>query len=174
MPVHKIVFALGLATAGWFSLPAEAQSLCDLLPAATVKATLNLNTSLLASPDMDWGNGCDYTALQGKQPVVSADSSDDTGMDSIALTNHVAAPNSDDQLVSGIGKAAIYTDDPHEPDPAMPNIYVTRQSLIFRTEDKIVDFVVMTSSNSPTETAILALGKLAASESIDELKDSPN
>ena len=174
MLIDKLAVIISLTAGVLFSLPATAQSLCDLIPAATVKSTLSLKEALVASPNTEWGNGCDYNVPQGKEPVVSADSSEDTGMDSIALTNHVADPNSDDKLIWGFSKAAVYTDDDHETDPSTPGIYYTRQSLIFRTKDKIVDFVVMTSGTSPTEAEILSLGKLAASKPIDKLKDPPN
>jgi hypothetical protein len=165
-----IVLAAGVL----FSLPAEAESLCDLLPASKVKALLNLSDTLVAVPNTEWRNGCDYSVPHSSQPIVEAESTDDTGMDSIALTNHVSVLNDDDQRVSGIGNAAIYTDDGHEQDPSAPAVSYNRQSLIFRTDEKIVDFVVTCSGNGPTELAVLSLGKFAASEPLDSLKDPPN
>lgn len=157
-----------------FSFPAKAQSLCDLIPASKVKALLHLNDTLIAAPNTEWGNGCDYSTPHANQPIVEAETTDDTGMDSLALTNHVSSLNDDDQRVSRIGEVAIYTDDDHEQDPSAPTVYYTRQSLIFRTDEKIVDFVVMYPGNGLTEVAVLSLGKFAASEPLDSLKDPPN
>jgi hypothetical protein len=153
---------------------AGAQSLCDLLPAPKVKALLDLNMTLLAVPDTEWGNGCDYSIPHASEPTVEADDSDDSGMDSLELTNHDASLNDDDHRISGLGELAIYTDDTHAQDPANPSVYVTRQSLIFRTDEKIIDFVIMSTSNSPTEAEVISLGKFAASEPLDNLKDPAN
>jgi len=153
------------------TLPAPAQSLCDMMPAATVKALLHLGRDLAATPDTEWGNGCDYNIPNGALPVVEAITSDDTGMDSIALTNHVASLNDDDQLVTGIGEAAIYTQDTNAQDPSTPGISYTRQSLIFRDQDKIVDFVVMTTQHPPTEADVLSLGKFISLEPVGKLQD---
>jgi hypothetical protein len=163
-------FAIGVL----FSLPAHAQSFCDLVPAATVKAMLHISDKLVAAPDTEWGNGCDYSIPNRDVPVVEAIASDDTGMDSIALTNHADAPNDDDKLVTGVGEAAIYTDDHNAQDPSTPSVSYTRQSLIFRQQDKIVDFVVMTTHNPPPESAILSLGKFISQQPVDNLKDPPN
>ena len=153
---------------------AAAQSLCDLIPASKVKTLLDLNTALLAVPDTEWGNGCDYSIPHASEPTVEADASDDSGMDSLELSNHDSSLNDDDRRISGIGELAIYTDDNHAQDPANPSVYVTRQSLIFRTDEKIVDFVILSSGNSPTEAEVISLGKFAASEPLDSLKDPPN
>jgi hypothetical protein len=153
---------------------AAAQSLCDLMPASKVKALLDLNATLLAVPDTEWGNGCDYNIPHDSEPFVQADTSDDRGMDSLELTNHDSSLNDDDHRVSGIGELAIYTDDDHAQDPATPTVYYTRQSLIFRADEKIVDFVIMSSGKGPTEAEVLSLGKFAASEPLDSLKDPPN
>jgi hypothetical protein len=174
MKTKKSAAILACAIGGLLSHAAQAQSLCDLLPAATVKAALNIKEPLVAVPDTEWGNGCDYSTPQGGQPVVEALASDDIGMDSIALTNHVASLNDDDQLVKGIGEAAIYTKDAHDQDPSTPSIYYNRQSLIFRTDKKIVDFVVMTNGDTPRESDIIALGKLLAAQPIDSMKDPSN
>ena len=174
IPINNRLIAGLFAVSLLFPLAAEAQSLCNLLPASKVKSLLDFNQALVAAPDMDWGNGCDYSLPHASQPVVEAETSDDTGMDSLALTNHADSLNDDDQRVTGIGEVAIYTDDDHEQDPSAPTVFYTRQSLIFRTDDKIVDFVIISSSRGPTEAEVLALGKFVASEALDSLKDPPN
>jgi hypothetical protein len=153
---------------------AAAQSLCDLIPAAKVEALLDLNARLVAAPDTDWGNGCDYSIPHSSEPIVEADTSDDIGIDSLELTNHESSLNDDDQQISGIGEMAIYTEDDHAQDPATPAVDYTRQSLIFRTDEKIVDFVIMTYRKSPSEAEVLSLGKFAASQPLDSLKDPAN
>ncbi len=162
---------IGFALSILFVVPAQAEGLCDLVPATTVKALLGISETLVASPDTEWGNGCDYMIPHTGLPIVEAIASDDTGMDSIALTNHVAALNDDDQIVTGIGDAAIYTDDGNAQNPSTPTVSYTRQSLIFREQNKIVDFVVMTTHNPPPEAAILSLGKFISLEPVGHLKD---
>jgi hypothetical protein len=174
VPLDNRLVAALFAASLLFPVSAQAQSLCDLLPALKVKSILDIRAALAASQNMEWGNGCDYSIPQASQPVVEAEASDDTGMDSLALTNHAASLNDDDQRVSGIGEVAIYTDDPHAQDPSAPTVFYTRQSLIFRTEDKIVDFVIISNSDAPTEAEVLSLGKFAASEPLDSLKDPQN
>ncbi len=76
--MRRLLFLLALASACAVSA-ANAQSLCDLMPAAQVQSTLGLTTPLTATPNTEGGNGCDYKDAAAGPVIVMADSSDDSG-----------------------------------------------------------------------------------------------
>jgi hypothetical protein len=77
---YTVTLLFALEGCGELAICAQAQSLCDLLPAPAVKATLGLTGDLSAKPNTEGGNGCDYKGAAVGPTTVIADSSDDAGM----------------------------------------------------------------------------------------------
>jgi hypothetical protein len=62
------------------AIPASAQSLCELVPAAVVQSTLGISVTLTAAPNTQGGNGCDYKGASTGPITLTADTISDAGM----------------------------------------------------------------------------------------------
>jgi hypothetical protein len=76
---YAVTLLLALAGCELLANCAQAQSLCDLLPATVMKSALGLTGDLSAKPNTEGGNGCDYKSAAVGPTTVIADSSDDAG-----------------------------------------------------------------------------------------------
>jgi hypothetical protein len=168
---YTVTLLFALAGCGELAICAQAQSLCDLLPAPAVKATLGLTGDLSAKPNTEGGNGCDYKGAAVGPTTVIADSSDDGGMVKMIFDQRMKMLGSGGQAVSGVGDAAYYEERDNQQIPRFPGQEFTQQSLVFRAKGKILSFIVMTPGNGLPKSAILSLGALAISKPINTLKD---
>jgi len=168
---YAVTLLIALGSCGLLGPCAWAQSLCDVLPASAVKATLGLAGDLSAKPNTEGGNGCDYKGAAVGPTTVIADSSDDGGMVRMIFDQRMKMLGSGGQAISGVGDAAYYEEKRNQQIPRFPGQEFTQQSLVFRAKGKIVSFIVMTPGNGLSKPAILALGGLAISKPINTLKD---
>jgi hypothetical protein len=167
-PVHQS-FLVAVATLG--AAAAQAQSLCDLMPAAAVKSALGLNGNLTAKPNTQGGNGCDYKLDGAIATTVIADSSDAAGMVGTIFDQRLKQLGFGAQLVPGLGDAAFYVVKPNQNLPTDHTQSYTQQSLVFRAKGKIVSFIVMTPGAGVPKAALLSLGTLTIAKPINTLKD---
>jgi len=161
-----------IAVATLVASNAHGQSLCDLIPAATVKTTLTLTGNLTATPNREGGNGCDYKLDGALAIAVTADSSDASGMVGMMFDRRLKQLPTGALLVPHIGDAAYYVAKPGQNIAKDHTNTYTQQSLVFRAKGKVVSFIVMTPGSGVPKDALLTLGTLTASKPIDSLKDS--
>src|ERR1017187_9704748 len=61
-------------------IPASAQSLCELVPAAVVQSTLGISVTLTAASNTQGGNGCAYKGASTGPLTLTADTISDAGI----------------------------------------------------------------------------------------------
>ena len=158
--VGMVIFA---ASWGLVGARAQAVSFCDLVPASAVASTLGITVVLVAKPDADDPNRCDYKG-QGNSPSVDvvALSTLDAGFTKTLADSRFANMSSSagEERVSGIGDAAIYW-----------NRVNLQLGMLIRTKGKYVTFTVSTyNAKGLPKDAILSLGRLIVSKPLDTLK----
>jgi hypothetical protein len=171
----RIITLLPLLALSLASSPtsASAQSFCDLLPAATVKAALGLTGNLTAKPDTDGGNGCDYTLDTPGPTTVIADSSDYKGIIKTMFDQRMATLKGTMTKLPGLGDAAYYDFKDHQQIPRFQGTNFTQQSIVFVAKGKLITYIIMTAGPGLPKSAVVSLGTLTISKPIDTLKD-PN
>jgi hypothetical protein len=162
----KMSLVVLAASGALWSVPASAQSFCDLVPASEVKAALGITGNLMGKPTREGGNGCAYSTGEANVPnVVDANSSDYAGIIKTVADTRFASPGPNEERVSGLGEAAIYTS----------NTYSHRQSIFFRAKGKYVNLYVSAGgTNGVPKAAIISLATLVVSKPINTLKDPPS
>jgi hypothetical protein len=168
---YAVTLLLALAGCELLANCAQAQSLCDLLPATVMKSALGLTGDLSAKPNTEGGNGCDYKSAAVGPTTVIADSSDDAGIIRTIFDQRMKMLVPGGQAISGVGDVAYYEEKKNQQIPKFPGQNFTQQSLVFRAKGKIVSFIVMTPGDGVLKSALLALGALAISKPINTLKD---
>jgi hypothetical protein len=153
------------------SIPAAAQSLCDLVPPATVKSTLGITVSLTATPNTEGGNGCDYKGASTGPITIRADALSDTGIYKTIFDQRLRKLGPSEQLVAGIGDAAYYDLKQDQQIPKYQGVNFTQQAIVFRAKGKIVNFILMIPGDGVPKASMLALANFAISKPIDTLKD---
>jgi len=153
------------------SIPAAAQSLCGLVPAATVQSTLGITASLTATPNTEGGNGCDYKGASTGPITITADAISDTGIYKTIFDQRLHKLGPSERLVTGIGDAAYCDLKQHQQIPKYQGINFTQQSIVFRAKGKIVNFILMIPGDGVPKASMLALANFAISKPIDTLKD---
>jgi hypothetical protein len=152
---------------------ASAQSLCDVLPAAEVKATLGLAGNLTPKPDTDGGNGCDYSLDTPGNITVMADVSDYTSMLKTLTEQTMAHLSGTQSKLPALGDVAYYDLRDNWTIPKYRTMTFTQQSISFVAKGKLVSFIIVTVGKGAPKDAVVALGKLTIAKPIEKLKD-PN
>jgi hypothetical protein len=160
-----VVIAIGAVS----SIPLTAQSFCDLVPAAVVQSTLGITTPLIATPNTDGGNGCDYKGKAAGPIWVKADDTDYTGMYKTIEDQQFTQLPDGAKLVPGLGDKAYYSED-HDQNIAGYQLNYTKQALVFVAKGKIVSFIFMLLDKGAPKANVLALGKYALAKPIETLK----
>ena len=155
------------------AIPASAQSLCELVPAAVVQTTLGISANLTATPDTHGGNGCDYKGTSTGPLTITADTISDEGLYKTIFDQRLKSLGPTQQLVPGIGAAAYYDFKQHQQIPQYAGINFTQQSIVFRAKGKIVSFIAMIPGDGVPKASMLALARSTASKPLNNLKD-PN
>jgi hypothetical protein len=155
-----------------FTIPASAQSFCDLVPASAVSTALGV-PNLTAKPNTTGGNGCDYRTKPGAPAAVIADSSDYTDIYKTIFDQRLARLSHGDTLLQGVGDAGYYSFQDGQNVPSDLTQSYTKQSIVFRAKGKIVSFIIFLPGKGLPKTAVLALGQMTAAKPINTLK-SPN
>src|SRR5271155_1207683 len=128
MRSHHLALFVTLTCA---AIPATAQSLCDLVPAAVVQSTLGISATLTAAPDTQGGNGCDYKGASTGPITLTAASISDAGVYKTIFDQRLHSLGPTQQLVSGIGDAAYYDFKQLQQIPKYPGVNFTQQSIVF-------------------------------------------
>ena len=170
MRSHRLALLVIIACT---AIPASAQSLCDLVPAALVQSTLGLSATLTAAPNTQGGNGCDYKGASTGPITLTADSISDAGIYKTIFDQRLHSLGPSQQLVSGVGDAAYYDLKQLQQIPKYPGVNFTQQSVVFRAKGKIVNFILMIPGGGVTKASMLALAAYTISKPINTLKD-PN
>jgi hypothetical protein len=153
------------------AIPASAQSLCDLVPAAVVRSTLGISVTLTATPNSQGGNGCDYKGTSTGPITVRADTISDTGVYKTIFDQRLRSLGPTEQLVSGIGDAAYYDFRDNQQIPKYQDLNFTQQDIVFRAKGKIVNFSLMIPGKGVPKASMLALANYTISKPINTLKD---
>jgi hypothetical protein len=160
-----------LVTLTCAAIPASAQSLCELVPAAVVQSTLGIPVTLTAAPNTQGGNGCDYKGISTGPITITADTISDAGMYKTIFDQRLHSLGPTQQLVSGIGDAAYYDFKQGQQIPKYPGVNFTQQSIVFRAKGKIVNFILMIPGDGVPKASMLALANYTISKPINTLKD---
>ena len=169
MRSHRLALLVTLTCA---AIPATAQSLCDLVPAAVVQSTLGISATLTAAPNTQGGNGCDYKGASTGPITLTADTISDTGVYKTIFDQRLHSLGPTQQVVSAIVGAAAYYDSRQDQQiPKYPGINFTQQSIVFRAKGKIVNFILMIPGDGVPKASMLALATYTISKPIDTLKD---
>ena len=102
MRFHQAALLVAIACA---AIPASAQSLCELVPAAVVQSTLGIPVTLTAAPNTQGGNGCDYKGASTGPITLTADTISDAGIYKTIFDQRLHSLGPTQQLVSGVGDA---------------------------------------------------------------------
>ena len=168
MRSHRLALLVTLTCA---AIPATAQSLCDLVPAAVVQSTLGISVTLTAAPDTQGGNGCDHKGASTGPITLTADTISDAGVYKTIFDQRLHSLGPTEQLVSGIGGAAYYAFKPDQQILKYPGINFTQQAIVFRAKGKIVNFILVIPGGGVPKASMLALATYTISKPIDTLKD---
>ena len=168
MRSHRLALLITLTCA---AIPATAQSLCDLVPAAVVQSTLGISATLTAAPNTQGGNGCDYKGASTGPITLTADTISDAGVYKTIFDQRLHSLGPTEQLVSGIGGAAYYAFKPDQQIPKYQGINFTQQAIVFRAKGKIVNFILVIPGDGVPKASMLALATYTISKPIDTLKD---
>jgi hypothetical protein len=170
MKSHRLAILVALTCA---AIPACAQSLCDLVPAAVVQSTLGIPAPLTAAPNTEGGNGCDYKGASTGPITITADTVSDAGVYKTIFDQRLHNLVPTEKLVSGVGDAALYELREQQEITKYPGVNFTQQSIVFRAKGKIVNFILMSPGNGVPKASMLALANYTISKPINTLKD-PN
>jgi len=168
MRFHQAALLVAIACA---AIPASAQSLCELVPAAVVQSTLGIPVTLTAAPNTQGGNGCDYKGASTGPITLTADTISDAGIYKTIFDQRLHSLGPTQQLVSGVGDAAYYDLKQQQQIPKYPGVNFTRQSIVFRAKGKIVNFILTIPGDGVTKASMLALANYTISKPINSLKD---
>jgi hypothetical protein len=145
--------------------------LCELVPAAVVQSPLGIPVTLTAAPNTQGGNGCDYKGASNGPITLTADTISDAGVYKTIFDQRLRSMGPTQHLVSGVGDAAYYDLKQGQQIPKYLGVNFTQQSIVFRTEGKIVNFILMIPGDGGPKASMLALATYTISKPIDRLKD---
>ncbi len=111
MRFHQVALLVAMTCA---AIPATAQSLCELVPAAVVQSTLGISVTLTAAPNTQGGNGCDYKGASTGPITITADTVSDAGIYKTIFDQRLRGLGPTQQRVSGVGDAAYYDFKPRQ------------------------------------------------------------
>jgi hypothetical protein len=168
MRFHQVALLVAMTCA---AIPASAQSLCELVPAAVVQSTLGISVTLTAAPNTQGGNGCDYKGASTGPITLTADTVSDAGIYKTIFDQRLGSLGPTQQRVSGVGDAAYYDFKPRQQIPKYPGVNFTQQSIVFRAKGKIVNFILMIPGDGVPKASMMALATYAISKPINSLKD---
>jgi hypothetical protein len=136
-----------------------------------VQSTLGISATLTATPNTEGGNGCDYKGASTGPITLDADTVSDAGMYKTIFDQRLHNLGPNEQLVSGIGDAALYELRQDQEITKYPGVSFTQQSIVFRAKGKIVNFILMIPGKGVPKASMLALATYTISKPINTLKD---
>src|ERR1039458_9936713 len=125
MRSHQVALLVSMTCA---AIPASAQSLCELVPAAVVQSTLGISVTLTAASNTQGGNGCAYKGASTGPLTLTADTISDAGIYKTIFDQRLHSLGPTQQLVSGVGDAAYYDFKQRQQIPKYPGVNITQPS----------------------------------------------
>jgi hypothetical protein len=168
------IFLFTLTCAMLAATPATAETFCELVPAAAVKAALGITENLTAKPSDAAGTGCLYREDAPGPVTLIASSGNASGMMGTLFSQRMNSLSHNAQALPDVGEAAYYDETGNQQFAKFPGTTYTQQSIVFRAKGKIISLRVMTSGGGVTKTAVQSLATLTLSKPIETLEDPNN